>query len=140
MDRELVAAGITEVAVGALTGWPLAALIADPALAERLGGREVHRLRQAHVDLIMMGGLVAAAGLVDDAPAWATRSVKIGAWTNPLLFVPVAVRPGVVRSPAYVAATLASFAVTCAGWVGLARAARRQARPVSARPRDDDRV
>lgn len=129
MDRELVAAGITEVAFGALTGWPLAGLMAEPGVAERLGVRDVHRLRQAHVDLIMMGGLVTAAGLVDDAPTWAKRSVKVGAWTNPLLFVPLAFRPGTVRSPAYVAASVASFTVTCAGWVGLARAARRHPRP-----------
>lgn len=120
----MVAAGITQVAIGALSGWPLAAVTADPELAERAGVREVHRLRQAHVDVIMMGGLIAAAGLVDNAPGWAKTAARIGAWTNPVLFVPLAFGPRATRSPAYIAASVASFTVTCAGWVGIARAAR----------------
>jgi len=128
MDREMVAAGIAQVAVGALSGWPLAAAVGSPELAERVGVQDVHRLRQAHVDLIMMGGLIAAAGLVDDAPKWAKAAARIGAWTNPLLFVPLAFRPKAAGSPAYVAATLASFTATCAGWVGIARAAGRARR------------
>lgn len=121
----MVAAGVTQIAVGALSGWGLAALVGVPGLTDRLGVVEPTRLRQAHLDVIIMGGLVTAAGLVDDAPAWAKRATKVGAWTNPLLFVPLAFRPGSARSNAYAAASVASFTVTCAGWVGLARAARR---------------
>lgn len=125
MDREMVAAGISQIALGALSGWPLAAVVADPEMAEKVGVRDVRRLRQAHVDFIMMGGLLAAAGLVEGSPGWAKAAVRIGAWTNPLLFVPLAFRPDADRSAGYVVATLASFTVTCAGWVGIARAARR---------------
>lgn len=124
----MVAAGITQVAVGALSGWPLAAVVGEPELAERAGVRDVQRLRQAHVDVIMMGGLIAAAGLVDGSPAWAKTAARIGAWTNPLLFVPLAFRPGAARSPRYMVATIASFTITCAGWIGIARAARSASR------------
>ncbi len=124
----MVAAGISQVAVGALSGWPLAAVVGEPELAEKVGVRDVHRLRQAHVDIIMMGGLIAAAGLVEDSPEWAKTAARVGAWTNPLLFVPLAFRPGAARSPGYLAATLASFTITCAGWIGIARAARSASR------------
>lgn len=128
MERDLVAAGATQVAIGALSGWPLAAVVGLPGAAARLGVRDVHRLRQAHLDVLIMGGLVTAAGLVDDVPPWAGLAVRVGAWTNPLLFVPLAFRPDGVRSPIYKVASVASFTVTCAGWVGVAAAARRAAR------------
>lgn len=128
MDREMVASGTTQVAVGALSGWGLAALIGIPGLTEKLGIQDPKRLRQAHLDVIIMGGLVTAAGLIDDAPAWARNATRIGAWTNPLLFVPLAYGDEKGASKAYMAASVASFTVTCAGWVGLARAARRAAR------------
>lgn len=123
----MVAAGVTQVAVGAMSGWGLAALVGVPGLGERLGIVDPVRLRQAHLDVLIMGGLVTAAGLVDDAPSWAKRATKVGAWSNPVLFVPLAFRPDAARSKAYVAASAASFTVTCAGWVGLALAARRAA-------------
>jgi hypothetical protein len=128
MDRDMVAAGVSQIAVGALSGWGVAALVGIPGLSERLGVVEPVRLRQAHLDVIIMGGLVSAAGLVDDAPTWSQRAVKVGAWTNPLLFVPLAFRPTAPSSKVYAVASAASFTVTCAGWVGLARAARRAAR------------
>jgi len=124
VQKALLVAGTTQVAVGALSGWPLAAVVGLPGLADTLGVRDVQRLRQAHVDVLMMGGLVTAAALVDDAPPWATRAVRVGAWTNPLLFLPLAFRPAASRSPLYKALTTLSFAITCAGWIGMARAAR----------------
>lgn len=128
MDRDMVASGTTQVAIGALSGWGLAALLAVPGLKEKLGVRNPVRLRQAHIDVIIMGGLVTAAALVEDAPAWARTATRVGAWTNPLLFVPMAFDEEAAATRAYQAASVASFTITCAGWVGLARAARRSAR------------
>lgn len=128
MDQRLVSAGVTQVAVGAASGWGLAALVASPALRERLGVVDVARLRQAHLDVIIMGGLLAAAGSVDGVPTWARRAAVVGAWTNPLLFAPLAFRKDAVARPTYAAASAASFTVTCAGWFGIARAARRALR------------
>lgn len=130
MDRDLVAAGTRQVAIGALSGWGLAALIGIPGLGDKLGIRDPKRLRQAHLDVIIMGGLVTAAGLVDDVPDWARTATRVGAWTNPLLFVPLAFDEDAGSTTAYRAASVASFTVTCAGWVGIARAARRAARAV----------
>jgi hypothetical protein len=132
MDKHLVAAGTTQIAAGALSGWGLAALVGVPGLAERIGVVDTSAVRRAHLDVIIMGGLVTAAGLVDGVPTWARRAVTVGAWTNPLLFLPLAVRPDAPASPVYKAASLTSFTVTCAGWIGVAAAARRGRRAVAA--------
>lgn len=126
MDEALVKAGVTQVAIGAVSGWPLALLVSQPAITRQLGIVEPVRLRQAHVDVLMMGGLITAAGLVDDVPRWAKICARVGAWTNPLLFVPMAFKPNVTRTIAYQVGSVASFTVTTAGWIGIARAARKQ--------------
>lgn len=128
MDRDLVAAGTTQIALGALSGWGLAALVGTPGLSAKLGIDDPKRLRQAHLDVLIMGGLVTAAGLVDDAPDWARTALRVGAWTNPLLFVPLAFDTEAGSTKAYQAASVLSFATTCAAWIGIARTARRAAR------------
>ena len=125
MDEKLVSSGVTQVAIGAASGWGLAALVAMPELREKLGVQDVVRLRQAHLDVLIMGGLLTAAGSVPGVPDWARRAAGVGAWTNPLLFVPLAFDPKAPAKKAYGLASAASFTVTCAGWFGIARAARR---------------
>lgn len=104
-----------------------------PGLSAKLGIDDPKRLRQAHLDVIIMGGLVTAAGTVDGAPDWARNAVRVGAWTNPLLFVPLAFKSDAGATKAYQAASVVSFTITCAGWVGIARAARRTARRAASR-------
>lgn len=128
MDQRMIASGTTQIALGALSGWPLAALYGDPRLRERLGVQDLTRLRQAHLDVLIMGGLLTAAGTVEGIPTWAANAARVGAWTNPLLFAPLAFQPKAFTSKAYVAASVASFTVTCAGWLGIAAAARRARR------------
>lgn len=128
MDATMVSMGTTQIAVGAASGWILASLVGLPGVADRLGVVDVSAVRRAHVDVIMMGGLVTAAGAVEGVPRWARTATIIGAWTNPALFLPLAFNPAAPRSKAYQAASVASFTVTCAGWFGVARAARRMAR------------
>lgn len=128
MSRRLAAAGLLQVAAAAGTGWPLAAVTAKPELLDRAGITSIRRLRQCHVDLLMMGGLITAAGAACDPPGWAETAVVVGGWTNPALFLPMAVDPKVTTKPAYMAASVASFVITSLGWAGVARAAWRQAR------------
>lgn len=126
MDKQLASLGATQVAIGAMSGWGLAALVGGvPGAAEKLGIIDVKRVRQAHVDVIIMGGLMMAASGIDGIPDWARRSVAVGAWTNPLLFLPMAFRKDAVTKRSYALASVASFTITCSGWVGIARAARR---------------
>lgn len=126
--RMLAAAGTTQIAIAAASGWPLAAVTARPDLLGRSAGARLRRLRQCHVDLLMMGGLITAAGAVVDPPRWVAASVVVGGWTNPLLFVPLAVDQRLQKHPAYMAASVVSFTATTVGWVGIAGATLRKAR------------
>ena len=58
----LVLSGLTELATGALTGWPYALAINDADKARKLGVRSVPRLRQWHLDLIALGSLSVLIG------------------------------------------------------------------------------
>lgn len=123
----LVASGLVELAVGALAGFPFALAVSDPDALKRLGVRAPARIRQLHLDLIIMGGLVAAAGTaVPDLPRRAAVPLAIGAWTNALSFLPLAVRPEVERTAFYRAGVGVSFILTSAGWVSVAAVAVRR--------------
>ncbi len=128
-NQAMLAAGFTEVALGALTGWPYALAIEDQELARKLGIRSTHRLRQWHLDLISLGGLtVLAAAAVPNLPRSVAIPLTVGAWTNANAFGVLVFRPQAKDHLAYKAAAVASFATTSAGFVGLARAAWRAAR------------
>lgn len=127
-NQLMLAAGATEVALGALTGWPYALAIADQERARALGIRSIHRLRQWHLDLIALGGLtVLAAAAVPDLPRRVAVPLTVGAWTNANAFGVLVVRPELHDDPVYRAGVLASFVATSLGFVGLARAAWRAA-------------
>ena len=128
-NQAMLAAGFTEVALGALTGWPYALAIADKDFARRVGIRSTPRLRQWHLDLIALGGLtVLAATAVPNLPRSVAVPLTVGAWTNANAFGVLVFRPELHGHVAYRAAAVGSFALTSAGFVGLARAAWRAAR------------
>lgn len=58
----LVVSGLTQIAIGALTGFPYALAAYRPELLGRLRVRAPARIRQLHLDLIMMGALATATG------------------------------------------------------------------------------
>ncbi len=125
----LLAAGFTEVALGAVTGWPYALAIADSDRAKAIGIRSTARLRQWHLDLIMLGGLSAlAATAVPDLPRRVAYPLAVGAWTNANSFGVLVFRPEVKDHPVYRAGVVASFVTTTVGFVGLAAQAVRGAR------------
>jgi len=79
-NQAMLVAGLSEVALGALTGWPYALVISDPSRARRLGIRSGARLRQWHLDLIALGGLtVLASTAVADLPRRIAWPLTIGA-------------------------------------------------------------
>lgn len=113
--------GLTELALGALTGWPFALAIADPERARRLGIRSTARMRQWHLDLIALGGLTVLASVaVPGMPRRVSVPLGIGAWTNAMAFGVLVVAPEAEKQPLYRVGVGASFAVTSAGFVGLA--------------------
>lgn len=124
----LVAAGLVEVALGAVLGFPYAlAVEGSPASKWLLAVLRINhprRLRQLHLDLIIMGILLVAAGTaVPDMPIAAALAVGIGGWTNALLFAPLMVNEDVQRTSLFRALTAASFVAVSSGWVAIAAVA-----------------
>jgi hypothetical protein len=128
INDAMVASGLAEVALGALTGWPFAVAVTDPERARALGIRSTARLRQWHLDLIALGSLTALAGVaVPNLPRSVGWPLMVGAWTNANGFAPLVVRPEVRDHPLFRAGAAASFLTTSWGFVGLAAVAGRRA-------------
>jgi len=107
----LILSGLTELATGAITGWPYALAVDDPDKARRLGIRSVPRLRQWRLDLIALGGLSVLIGTaVPDLPRHIAWPLSIGAWTNAHAFGVLVVRPDWKDHPVYKTAVGGSFA------------------------------
>jgi len=131
-----VASGLAELAAGALSGWVYTLCRQQPEIARRLGIRNVGRIRQWHLDLAMLGTASVAVGLaVPDAPRPVRAALGVGAWTNAMLFLPLAFKPEVDEHPAYAAAAAASFTATTVGFCGAALSARRARRRACGRRR-----
>lgn len=82
--------GAVELAFGALTGW-IVWIALDTRWLTKIGVKTPRRILQAHIDLIMMGTILIAVGAAaPDFPKPWSIFLVIGAWTNPLLFVPAA--------------------------------------------------
>jgi hypothetical protein len=123
----LVVSGLTEIAAGALLGWPMALAVSRPDDLRRIGIRSGARLRQWHLDLVMLGALTAAAPkLVPDPPRAVALPLAVGAWTNANAFGVLAFRPELKDHPAYKAGVAASFVATSWGFTGLAAEAWRR--------------
>jgi hypothetical protein len=120
-NEALMASGLIELALGALTGWPYALAVDDPDAARRLGVRSPARMRQWHLDLIALGALSVLIGsAVPALPRPVALALGVGAWTNANAFGVLVVRPEWKRHPAYRAGVVASFATVSFGCVGLA--------------------
>jgi len=123
----LVVSGLTELALGALTGWPMALAVSRPEDLPKIGIRSRARLRQWHLDLIMLGALTAAAPqFVPDLPRKVGVPLAAGAWVNANAFGVLAFRPDLIDHRLYKAGVGASFASASWGFTGLAAVAWRR--------------
>jgi hypothetical protein len=132
MNDILILSGVTELAIGALTGWPYALAVSDRDKVRKLGIRSIPRLRQWHLDLIALGALTMLVGsAVPNLPRRVACPLAVGAWTNANAFGLLAFKPNADRHPAYQATVGASFATVSWGCVSLAvlTAQRLRARP-----------
>ena len=135
-NQTMLLSGLSELALGALTGWPYALAISDPERAKRLGIRSPARMRQWHLDLIALGALtVMASRAVPDLPRSVGLPLAVGAWTNANSFGVLVTKPDAIDHPAYKAAVVGSFITTSWGFCGLAAVAWRRARASAGRPR-----
>jgi hypothetical protein len=127
----LLASGLTELAAGALTGWVYTFARTRPEQARAVGIENTARIRQWHLDLAMLGtATVACATAVPDAPRPVAAALGAGAWTNAMLFLPMAFKPEIDQTPPFRAAAAASFIATSVGFTGMAATAwaRRRSR------------
>ncbi|WP_204164450.1 hypothetical protein [Nocardioides daejeonensis] len=117
----LVASGLTELAVSALSGWLYSLVIADKERARALGIVSGPRVRQWHLDLAALGTATVAMGAaVPDAPRPLQTVLAAGAWSNAMMFLPLAFRPEWADDPRYRAVAVGSFVTTSVGFVGYA--------------------
>ncbi|MDO3637970.1 hypothetical protein [Mycolicibacterium arseniciresistens] len=117
----LARVGIVELAVAALSGWVMVVTVARPDMLTRLGVRHLNRVRQAHIDLILMGVLLTAVGAAAGAvPGWIAVLLIIGATLQPVMFLPLAVDAAIQERGLYRAANGVVFACTSIGWTALA--------------------
>ena len=117
----LLAAGATELAAGALTGWVYTFAKTQPERAREVGIVSTARIRQWHLDLAMLGtATVALAVAVPDAPRPVTAALGAGAWANAMFFLPLAFKPDLDKHPAFLAGVVTSFVATSVGFSGMA--------------------
>lgn len=121
----IVTSGVVELAAAALSGWVSTLARQNPDQARRkLGIRNLGRIRQWHLDLAALGTATIALGLaVPDAPPPLQQALRVGGWTNAMLFLPLAFRPNMIDHPAYRTGVAASFATTSVGFTGMAAVA-----------------
>lgn len=114
--------GICELTVAALSGWAMVATVERPEALRRLGLRHLGRIRQAHLDLLFMGTILTAVGIaVASVPTWVGTLLVLGAFVQPLMFLPLAVDAELVRSSViYRTVNTTVLVGFSAGWVGLA--------------------
>jgi hypothetical protein len=114
--------GVCELTVAALSGWLMVATVERPEALKRLGLRHLGRIRQAHLDLLFMGTILTAVGVaVDPIPAWVGVLLVLGAFVQPLMFLPLAFDAQLARSSAlYRTLNTTIFVGFSAGWVALA--------------------
>lgn len=120
----LLASGLTELAAGALSGWVYTFARQQPERARGVGIKSAARVRQWHLDMAILGtATVACATAVPDAPRPVAAALGVGAWTNALLFLPLAFAPDADQRRGYRAAAAASFVATSVGFTGMAATA-----------------
>ena len=113
--------GIWSLALGAVSGWLVAASIDRPALLKSIGIKHPPRIRQAHLDWIMMGIILLVLDVaIADIPDVIVALVAFGTVVNPLLFLPLAYDAEASAKPLYRVVTLLSFAALSGGLVALA--------------------
>jgi hypothetical protein len=114
--------GIFELTVGVLSGWLMVMTLEAPDVLRRLGVRQMGRIRQAHLDLLMQGTILIGVGLaVDPLPTWIGVLLVVGAFLAPPLLGVLALFPELRKeSIGYKAINTVILGGFTVGWVALA--------------------
>jgi hypothetical protein len=117
----VVRIGLVELALGALLGWLMVVRGERPEWLKRIGIVAPQRIRQVHLDYVMMGLILIGVGLaVPDLPTAIAAALVFGTLVNPFLFVPLAFDPEVDQRLWYRALATVSFICVSGGLVAAA--------------------
>src|SRR6476619_4377106 len=87
----VVQIGLVELALGGLLGWAMVIHQDRPQWLTRIGIVAPQRIRQVHLDYVMMGLILIGVGLaVPDLPCAIAAALVFGTAVNPFLFLPLA--------------------------------------------------
>lgn len=114
----VVRIGLAELALGGLLGWAMVVRGERPEWLRRIGVVAPQRIRQVHLDYVMMGLILIGVGLaVPDLPTAVAISLVFGTIVNPFLFVPLAFDPEVEKRLWYRSLAVVSFVGVSGGLV-----------------------
>jgi len=117
----VVQIGLVELALGGLLGWAMVIRGERPEWLRRIGVVAPQRIRQVHLDYVMMGLILIGVGLaVPDLPTAVAAALVFGTLVNPFLFVPLAFDPEVDKRLWYRALAVVSFIGVSGGLVAAA--------------------
>jgi hypothetical protein len=117
----VVQIGLVELAIGGLLGWAMVVRQDRPEWLKRIGIVAPQRIRQVHLDYVMMGLILIGVGLaVPDLPTAIAAALVFGTVVNPFLFVPLAFDPEVEKRPWYRLLAAVSFIGVSGGLVAAA--------------------
>ncbi|HET9592430.1 MAG TPA: hypothetical protein VFP17_05890 [Solirubrobacterales bacterium] len=114
----VVRIGLIELALGGLLGWAMVVRDERPEWLRRIGVVAPQRIRQVHLDYVMMGLILIGVGLaVPDLPKAVAVALVFGTFVNPFLFVPLAFDPDAEKRLWYRAVATVSFIAVSGGLV-----------------------
>jgi hydroxylaminobenzene mutase len=114
----VVQIGLIELAIGGLLGWAMVVRDERPEWLRRIGVVAPQRIRQVHLDYVMMGLILIGVGLaVPDLPQAVAIALVFGTFVNPMLFVPLAFDPDAEKRLWYRTLATVSFIATSGGLV-----------------------
>jgi hypothetical protein len=117
----MIRIGWIELALGGLLGWAMVLRQERPDLLRRIGVVAPQRIRQVHLDYVMMGLILIAVGLaIPDLSTAIAIPLVFGTIVNPFLFVPLAFEPDVEQRAWYRALAVVSFLGVSGGLVAAA--------------------
>src|ERR1700679_1785106 len=117
----VVRIGLIELALGGLLGWAMVVREEKPEWLTRIGVVAPQRIRQVHLDYVMMGLILIGVGLaIPSLPRAIAIALVFGPPVNPPLFVPLAFAPDVERRLWYRSLAVVSFFGVSAGLVAAA--------------------
>ncbi len=117
----VVQIGLVELALGGLLGWAMVIRQERSEWLRRIGVVAPQRIRQVHLDYVMMGLILIGVGLaVPDLPTAIAVALVFGTAVNPLLFVPLAFDPDVEKRPWYRLLAVVSFIGVSGGLIAAA--------------------